>query len=104
MKSLLLIASFLLANVASASCIGEAQFIAKVGQISKKTMYDCVVKLDETSVTHYRESIVCPLDLSEVLETGISVGLINGHDCAYSTGDQISGVVVKKDDGTLILD
>jgi hypothetical protein len=46
-------------------------------------------------VSFYAESMVCPLDLSEVLSQGIEIGLKNGHDCDYDS-ETISGVVVKK--------
>ncbi len=107
MKILIIMAALLVSQLASANaptCTGEAQIIAKVGQIISKDMSECVVSIDAKSVVQYNISQVCPLDFSEVLEKGVEVGLSNGHDCKLNPGDDISGVIVKTAWDTLVLE
>ncbi len=106
MKTLFILAISLMVSTGYAApvCEGEAQIIAKVGPIKSKTMLSCVVEIDASSIQLYNMSGVCPLDIDEVLATGVSVGLKDGHDCALSEGDVISGVIVKKPWGILVLE
>ncbi|MEQ1722451.1 MAG: hypothetical protein ABL930_04695 [Pseudobdellovibrio sp.] len=105
MKTLLILLTLTAAITSQANCLGEAQIIAKVKSIkSRDMMMGCTVMVSPATVSFYNESRVCPLDLSEVLTEGIEVGLVNGHDCAYNVGDDISGVVAKKAWGVLVLE
>lgn len=108
MKSFLTLLTILITTVSvfasTPACLGEAQIIAKVSSIADKDSYDCVVHIDAASIVQYNINQICPLDLGEVLAQGVSVGLANGHDCSYSAGDDISGVIVKKEWGTLVLE
>lgn len=79
------------------ACLGEAQLIGTVKSI-KKTPLTCNVFLTADSIL--TPSGVCPLDEMFLAQEGISVGLIDGHDCAYNVGDSISGILV--DDGVEI--
>ncbi|MES2802187.1 MAG: hypothetical protein V4654_06815 [Bdellovibrionota bacterium] len=101
MKSLIIIASILLASVlAQASCLGEAQIIATVGGKKSDAMTFCRVMV--SSVSFYAENVTCPLDVSEVMAKGIEIGLKNGHDCELES-NTISGVIVKNQAGIIYL-
>lgn len=91
------------AQASMAACLGEAQIIAKV-QNNTKTHLSCVASIDASSIVQYNESMVCPLDLIEVLESGVQVGLIDGHDCRLQAGDVITGVLVKTASGSIVLE
>lgn len=93
----------LLSTSAIAACLGEAQIIAKV-QTNAKSLSRCVAIIDATTIVQYNENTVCPLDISEVLEKGVEVGLQNGHDCRIEAGDFISGVLVKTQAGSIVLE
>lgn len=100
MKSLI-IAAILSAGVfANASCIGEAQIIAKVNAIESKTIDSCRVSVKE--VTFYRDSAVCPLNLSE--SDTIEVGMKDGHDCRLEASETLTGVLVKNQAGEIYLE
>ena len=104
MKAFAVIFSLLtltLAANAQSSCLGEAQIIAKVAGKKTDSLTYCRVMIKD--VSFYNESIVCPLDLSEVMEKGITIGLKNGHDCEVDS-DTISGVLVKTKRGDIIID
>jgi hypothetical protein len=90
------------AQASMAECLGEAQFVAKVESV-KQTAAGCLATLSIDSITHYNESLVCSLDLTEVLQKGIEVGNVN-QSCSYEAGQDISGVLVKNADGTISLD
>lgn len=79
---------------AQATCLGEAQIIAKVSDI-KLTMLNCTVKIDPASVSFFNDSMVCPLDIDAVLAEGVEVGIKDGHDCALNRGDTLSGIIVR---------
>lgn len=109
MKTVILIAATLvsfnsLALVSAGVCSGEAQIIAKVDQIIDGDMFNCVVSIDSNSIVQYNVNQTCPLDMNEVLKKGVALGLINGHDCPLSSGDDISGVIVKTAWDTLVLE
>lgn len=101
----LLVVAFItvLTQVSMANCLGEAQIIAKV-QSTQKSLSSCVVSIDSSSIVQYNESGVCPLDLSEVLQSGVEVGMSNGHDCRLEAGDVITGVLVKNQAGVIVLE
>ncbi len=90
-----------LSAFANASCIGEAQIIAKVDSLKSDSMTTCRVMIKSASL--YNESIICPLDLSEVMSEGIEIGLKNGHDCEFES-DVISGILVKNKAGVIYLE
>lgn len=97
MKSLIIILSLITAQISLAnnSCLGEAQIIAKVSKIKKHTIMECVVEIEPASITHYNMNQLCPLDIDEVLATGINVGIKDGHDCTHNAGDTLTGILVK---------
>ena len=106
MKKFIILAALFVSQITFAApvCSGEAQIIAKVGQIISRDMSECVVSIDPSSIVQYNVNQTCPLDLSEVMEKGVEVGLSNGHDCNYRAGDDISGVIVKTAWDTLVLE
>lgn len=105
MKSLIIIASILSASLfagaAEKSCVAEAQIIAKVGELRGNSTTSCRVFI--SSVVMYNENMTCPLDISEVMQKGIEIGLKNGHDCEYDS-DIISGVLVQNSAGIISLE
>lgn len=84
-------------SVPALACIGEAQVLGKVREV-RKTMTSCRVLLTSDSVVTVNP--LCPLDHSDIEARGISVGMIDGHDCEYNAGDDISGILV--DDGNFL--
>lgn len=102
MKAFAVIFSILsLSLFANATCIGEAQIIASVGELKTDSMTTCRVMISRVST--YNENINCPLDVSEVMSEGIEIGLKNGHDCEFES-DTISGVLVKNKAGRIYLE
>lgn len=104
MKSLALIALIMSSGVfanAQSSCQQEAQIIAKVARVEKQSMTSC--RLFISQIIDYRESIVCPLDITDVTTEGIEIGMKNGHDCEYD--DQtVSGILIKNQAGVILFD
>jgi hypothetical protein len=103
MKLLVVALISVVAQTSMANCLGEAQIIAKV-QGNKKSLSSCVAMIDSSSIVQYNESMVCPLDLGEVLEQGVEVGMKDGHDCRLEAGDVITGVLVKNQAGKIVLE
>ncbi len=103
MKLLVVALISVVAQASMANCLGEAQIIAKVSE-NKKTLSSCVAMIDSSSIVQYNESMVCPLDLGEVLEQGVEVGMKDGHDCRLEAGDVITGVLVKNQAGKIVLE
>ncbi len=103
MKMLFVIVMSFVAQVSSAQCLGEAQIIAKIKSTSK-TLTSCVAYLDQVSIVQYNVNRLCPLDIGDVYQTGIEVGLIHGHDCLLEAGAGISGILVKKQSGKIALE
>ena len=103
MKSVAVIFSLLALSLSAnaSQCLGEAQIIAKVDSLKTNSMTYCRVMVKE--ISFYNESAICPLNVTEVLEEGIEIGLKNGHDCEFDS-DTISGVVVRTKAGNLIID
>ena len=106
MKNLVFVFSILLSHVAFAdtNCLGEAQIIAQVSKVKKHTIMECVVEIDTATIVHYNMNLMCPLDIDEVLATGVNVGIKDGHDCSHNAGDKISGILVKKPWGIIVLE
>ncbi len=104
MKATLLLAlSILTLNYAEA-CIGEAQIIAETQGVQPVDLKTCLVSINPYSVRFYSENRTCPLDLSEVLNSGIKVSTKSDGVCSVHPGDAISGVVVVNQDGSLSLE
>lgn len=102
MKALIVLLSVLSVTAfANATCTGEAQIIAKVSELKTDSMTKCRVMI--SSVRLYNESIICPLDISEVMSEGIEIGLKNGHDCEFES-DVISGILVRNKAGVIVLE
>jgi hypothetical protein len=87
---------------ANTNCLGEAQIIAKVAGIQKKTLLNCRVQVGAVSTYNMNQN--CPLDIDEVLSYGVEVGLKDGHDCALNSGDILTGIIVKDSAGRLVLE
>lgn len=86
----------------SQTCLGEAQFIAKVESVQKLNENSCLVKLAD--ISQYRPSMVCPLSYSLAQTAGVLVGMSSQQACLYQVGQEISGILVLNADGSLILD
>lgn len=89
--------------VVAPACEAEAQIIAKVSSL-RKSLSGCQVSVISETIQFFKSSQVCALEQSEVEKSEIEVGLSGGHDCRYDIGDTISGVLVKKSNGRIILD
>jgi hypothetical protein len=104
MKTLVAIMTLISLNVASADCLREAQIIAKVETSTKTSMNSCLVTVAADTVRHYSASRLCPLDLNDIIQAGIEVEMNDDQTCAYEVGQDISGVVVQNNDGSVSLD
>lgn len=102
MKHILLILAMFFSFSANA-CLGEAQIIASV-MVFKKSMSSCKVFINPNQVLFFAENQACPLDVATIASEGVEVGLLSGHDCALSAGDDLNGVVVKNAAGILVLE
>ena len=102
MKIILVVLIALSAQISSANCLGEAQIIASVESVTQKTDNVLLVKIAAQSIVQYNESMVCPLDLYEVLENGFEVKSENG--IVIEAGQAISGVLVKNISGGIYLE
>lgn len=103
MKTFTIIFSLLtlsLAANAQSTCLGEAQIIAKVASVQTGSS-SCRVAVQD--VSYYNESIICPLDLSEVMDQGIEVDLNDDQGCNVDS-ETISGVLVKTRDGKIVIE
>lgn len=72
----------------------EAQFIATVTEVETDSLTYCRAKVSYESITYFSGHFFCPLSRADLIELGVSLPLINGHDCEISVGDQISGIAV----------
>jgi hypothetical protein len=107
MKNLMLLTvltGLLGVSSASAQCLGEAQIIAKVESIRTADEATCTVNLDANSVTQWNENMLCPLDVSTVLQAGVITKTQRGEFCDYAAGDELTGVLVLNDQGQVILE
>lgn len=102
--SLVLSLLFVMSSLAQADCIGEAQIIAKTGQVLKKDYFSCVVSIDPSSIIQYNMNMLCPLDIDEVMAQGIEVGIVDGHDCRLDAGSSLTGIIHKTASGQLVLE
>ena len=103
MKALILGLALTLSSMSAfaQTCLGEAQFAAKVASVQKLSDGSCKVYIKD--VSHYNEHMFCPLSQGEVLSTGIDITDRVGQNCSYNY-DEISGVAVLKADGKIYLD
>ncbi len=92
-----------LTQTAAADCLGEAQMIAKVSSILRKTPTSCTVAIEPNSIRFYNVNLLCPLDFSEVLYRGVEVSATSDV-CAFQPNQDISGVVVLNKDGKIVLE
>lgn len=98
MKSFILTAALIVTQSALANaCIGEAQFIARVAQVSPASQAGCLVQI--SAVKMYNENQTCPLDIDEAMNRPIAV-----KSCSYKAGDEISGIIVVNENGDLVLE
>lgn len=91
-----------LAFKAQAECLGEAQVIAPIVSTQSDNLHYCRVYIDQSQARVYNESMVCPLDISEVVAKGVEVGLKNGHECRLQSGEELNGIIVKTKTGSII--
>lgn len=103
MKSLILAIAIIFSGLSAfaQSCLGEAQFAAKVAQVRQAHDGSCIAYI--SNVSHYNEHMFCPLSLNRVLKSGIDITDRVGSNCSYNH-QEISGVVVLKADGKIYLD
>ena len=104
MKGLLLGLAIVGTGAMASACIGEAQLIAQIATVQKVSMNSCKAFIDPSSITFYSESMVCPLDLSEIISEGVEVGIKDGHDCRLESGQDLNGIIVKNASGSLSLE
>ena len=97
MKLVVLLSVFLSGAMAQA-CLGEAQIIAKLSSV-QQTPTACVAKISGKNVSFYSENMICPLDLVDVEKTVV----VLGATCVNQAGDEVSGVIAKTSDGSLVL-
>ncbi len=104
MKKLLFTLIFMTYSFAFAQnkCVAEAQIIAKVGAVKNKGYFNCIVEVKE--ITLYSANQLCPLDIAEILKSGVDVGIKDGHDCGLSSGQDLTGVVFVGADGLIRLE
>lgn len=102
MKNIILTLATVFSFSANA-CLGEAQIIAGIMDF-KKSMSSCKVFINPNQVRFFAENQACPIDIATIVGEGIEVGLMSGHDCALSIGDELNGVVVKNAAGVLVLE
>lgn len=91
------------ASLSMATCLGEAQIIAKASEVTRSGAASCHVIVDAYSVVQFNPSYVCPLDIDEVLASGIEVGTTS-EKCSLEAGQDFSGVVYKNADGKIVLE
>lgn len=99
MKSLILVAGFVMASQSALACLGEAQIIARATKITPQAAGSCQVSVEFSSVKMFNENQTCPLDISEVVAYGFSV-----RNCTLKAGDDVSGIIVVDSDGQLVLE
>ena len=104
MKNLILICALTHTMQIAQACVGEAQIIARVTGTQLMGSNGCFVAVTPDSVRFFAPNMTCPLELSEVLQSGIEVGVRTEEYCSYNVGDEISGVVTKSQDGQLTLE
>lgn len=87
---------------ASALCLGEAQVIAPIISTQTDRLHSCRVYIDLSKVRVYNESMVCPLDINEVVTNGVEVGLKADLSCRLLIGDELNGIIVKTKKNSII--
>lgn len=89
---------------ALAECLGEAQIIAKAGEIRSHDRDRCIVEINESSISFYQTNKICPLQKSAALRDGIVTGIKDGHDCELQAGDSVNGTLVQSTNGIVLVD
>lgn len=104
-KQVLALVIFMLSvNSLAQECLGEAQiYVVVTGRETDNLTY-CKATFDASNVRIFNSSVTCPLDLSEVIQKGLSLPLMEGHDCNVFIGDHLSGVITKQKNGQIYLD
>ena len=91
-------------NSFAQDCIGEAQIYVVVTDRETDNLTYCRAKFDSSSVRFFKANVTCPLDLSEVIQKGLTLPLMEGHDCNVFIGDHLSGVITKQKNGDIALE
>ena len=107
LKSIILVLAF--SQTATANCLGEAQIIAKaesakVERYVEEMRVICRVKISESSVQFFAPNQLCPLDLAEVLNSGLVVAVNFSTECPIQAQDVFSGVLAVQRDGEIRLE
>lgn len=92
----------LTAQASLADCLGEAQIIATVAKVSQTMAHACTVHVE--NVTVYNDNMTCPLSLMAVDVAGVQIGTNAEGSCLLNAGDVLTGVLVLKNDGTIVLE
>lgn len=95
--ALALVAIGFVYSVDAQACQPEAQVIAKVKNAVELSNGVCAVQIAPPRL--FNESFLCPLQLDEVLVSGI---LVRGT--CPAVGTEISGVLVQREDGAIVLE
>ncbi len=90
------------------TCLGEAQIIATVttsGPINNGAApaTKCRLSIHSYGIKFYSENGLCPLSIVDVLAKGIVVQA-NADSCSIEAGQELSGVIILKDDGSIVLE
>ena len=97
MKTIIVLASLFVAQMSLACLQQEAQFIGHVKNFQKEKDEHLVSCSYEIEYTMFNSSIVCPLFIGDVSELRFA-----DESCQKQNGEQVSGVLVKKDDVVVI--
>lgn len=107
MKSMLLALSLLMVGSlsnASEECVPAAQLRAKATIVAKSEI-GCKVSVSLSSIELYLPAqSACPLQLDEVLASGIDVGVVNGHICDIPADGIINNILIKDASGAIVID
>lgn len=98
----------LVSSIASAASdndsIAEAQIIAKVKSVKKVKNNLCKLQIHEKSIRAFNAHALKPLFVEDVLFRGVLVGKKADGTCRISANEEISGVVIMRKDGSVILE
>jgi hypothetical protein len=97
MKTIIVLASLFVAQMSLACLQQEAQFIGHVKNFQSEKVGQKVTCSYEIEYKMFNSSYVCPLWIGEVSDLRFA-----DETCQKQNGEQVSGVLVKKDDVVVI--
>jgi hypothetical protein len=103
MKYAVLLLAVCLSSLNSYACNGEAQIIAKVSKVQSSNNM-CLVSIHPYTIRFFASSGVCPLDEQTIIQQGILLPANENGSCDIQVDQDISGVVVMKENGQLGLE